>query len=378
VVADIDRGLQLVPAASDGISEQLLHRMFEDSPIAQAREALDGRFLQVNRAMCGLTGYSRRELMKLNFKSVTHREDLSPNLVKWERLLRGEISDYSVEKRFLKKDGTWAPMLVNVSLVRTSDGSPAYGMIVMQDLVQRDLARRVQLESEAKSRFLATMSHELRTPLNSILGFSELLINGAGRTDAAGRERYLGHIHTAGLHLLQMINEVLDLAKVQSGQLTFDLASVQLGPAVEAAVSQVMPLLAAKHLRIEMAYASDATALADERRVHQVLLNLLSNAIKFTPDGGSIRLKTSVADLFVSFEVADSGIGIPADRLEEMFQPFTQVESGNRRTQDGTGLGLSVSRSLVENMGGSLLVESVVEKGSTFTVSLPRAQVRAA
>jgi PAS domain S-box-containing protein len=352
--------------------------MFEDSPIAQARESLAGRYLQVNEAMCRLTGYTRRELMSLDFQTVTHPDELEGNLGKWERLLRGEITEYAIEKRYLKKDGTWAPVLVNVSLVRNFDGSPAYGMTVVQDLAERELARRVQLESEAKSRFLATMSHELRTPLNSILGFSELLLSGSGRTDEAGRERYLNHIHNAGQHLLQMINEVLDLAKVQSGELTFDLEPVRLGAAVDAAVTQLMPQLAAKQLRIVTEDAPAAIALADGRRVHQVLLNLISNAIKFTPEGGSIRLRVSDGELAVGFEVSDTGIGIPADRLDDVFQPFTQVESGNRRSRDGTGLGLPVSRSLVEKMGGTLEAESVVGQGSTFTVLLPRARGRAA
>jgi PAS domain S-box-containing protein len=378
LVADVSSGSISPTPESDGISEQLLNRMFEDSPIAQARESLAGRYLQVNEAMCRLTGYTRRELMSLDFQTVTHPDELEGNLGKWERLLRGEITEYAIEKRYLKKDGTWAPVLVNVSLVRNFDGSPAYGMTVVQDLAERELARRVQLESEAKSRFLATMSHELRTPLNSILGFSELLLSGSGRTDEAGRERYLNHIHNAGQHLLQMINEVLDLAKVQSGELTFDLEPVRLGAAVDAAVTQLMPQLAAKQLRIVTEDAPAAIALADGRRVHQVLLNLISNAIKFTPEGGSIRLRVSDGELAVGFEVSDTGIGIPADRLDDVFQPFTQVESGNRRSRDGTGLGLPVSRSLVEKMGGTLEAESVVGQGSTFTVLLPRARGRAA
>ena len=354
-------------------SADLFRRIFEDSPVAQSRESLDGHFLEVNRAMCRLTGYSHKELVGLDFQAITHPDDLEANLAQWQRLLSGVISEYTIEKRYRRKDGSWGPVRVTVSLVRKPDGTPAYGMIIVQDLTERDLARSAQLESAAKSRFLASMSHELRTPLNSILGFSDLLIRGEGRTDQEGRNRYLGHINAAGHHLLDMINEVLDLAKVQSGQLELEMKPVDVAAAVKAAVGQVSPQLAAKQLVLRVAAGRHReTVMADQLRLQQVLLNLLSNAIKFTPAGGRIRVAFSASRGQVALRVIDSGIGIPADRLDFVFQEFTQIESGTRRSQEGTGLGLALSRSLVERMGGTLRVRSELHKGSTFTVSLPQ------
>ncbi len=354
-------------------SEDLFRRIFEDSPVAQSRESLDGRFLEVNRAMCRLTGYTYEELMGLDFQALTHPDDLAANLVQWERLLSGAISEYSLEKRYRKKDGSYGPVLVTVSLVRNRDDTPAYGMIIVQDLMERDLARSAQLESAAKSRFLASMSHELRTPLNSILGFSDLLIRGEGRTDPEGRSRYLGHINAAGHHLLDMINEVLDLAKVQSGQLRLQVKPIDVAAAIKAAVAQVSPQLSAKQLVLRVTAARPRQmVMADQLRLHQVLLNLLSNAIKFTPAGGRIRVAYSASRGQVALRVIDSGVGISADRLDFVFQEFTQIDSGTRRSQEGTGLGLALSRSLVQRMGGTLRVESEVHKGSTFTVSLPQ------
>jgi signal transduction histidine kinase len=222
-------------------------------------------------------------------------------------------------------------------------------------------------ESAAKSRFLAAMSHELRTPLSSILGFSQLLDTGGPLTEK--QRRFVRHIEVSGRHLLALINEVLDLSKVAAGELEVAISEVDVAEVVEITAEALRPLAEARSQVLEVAVPGRMAVQADSRRLRQALTNLLANAIKFTPDGGWIGVRAQRATSCVEVSVTDNGIGIAEADQARVFEEFTQLEAGRRA--GGTGLGLAVTRQLVEAMGGRVLLTSGLGLGSTFTVRLP-------
>jgi PAS domain S-box-containing protein len=230
---------------------------------------------------------------------------------------------------------------------------------------------RLQELDRLKSAFLATMSHELRTPLNSIIGFSGILHQELAGPLNEEQKKQLGMVSDSAEHLLALINDVLDLSKIEAGQLRIANEIFDIRPVIDKAARTVKPLAEAKHLALETEVAPDIGAVrADSRRVEQVLLNLLSNAIKFT-EKGYIRIMCSSGDDTILISVTDTGIGIKPGDMDKLFRPFTQVDTGLTRQHEGTGLGLSISERLVTMMGGTIRVESEPGRGSTFTFTLP-------
>jgi signal transduction histidine kinase len=282
------------------------------------------------------------------------------------------------------------------------------------DVVNKELALRrheaedakfhAEAATRAKSDFLANMSHELRTPLNSILGFSEVLQDKLYGPLNGRQSEYMEMITSSGRHLLSLINDILDLSKVESGKLELDLSIVPLRNALNGAMA-LLKEKAMKHgiaLALDLDPGADRELVTDGRKLQQILFNLLANAVKFTPDGGSVRvaarrvfssefsvlrsenqkkyqeLKTQNLKLdadFIEISVVDTGIGIKSEDLPKLFQEFSQIESGYTRNHEGTGLGLALTRRLVELHGGTIRVESECGKGSVFTFTLPVAPV---
>jgi len=223
-----------------------------------------------------------------------------------------------------------------------------------------------------KSVFLASMSHELRTPLNAILGFSELLIDASeGQFPPATRKRFLEQIHSSGKHLLGLINDILDLSKIEAGQMELRLQQVTVAEVVTQVAGIVEPLAGQKkiELRITEDFAGEITA--DGGKVKQMLLNLVSNAVKFTPEGGAVSISTRRLDSTVELTVTDTGIGIAKEDQDRVFHEFQQVDSGVSRSQAGTGLGLTLTRRFARLHGGDVRLESRPGQGSVFTITLP-------
>lgn len=247
------------------------------------------------------------------------------------------------------------------------------------------LFRAAQAASRAKSQFLATVSHEIRTPINAVMGYAELLEMGLGGPLAEKQAEYVGRIQGSSRHLLSLVNDVLDLSKIEAGEMAVRSEALPLRATADRAMEQVEPQARGKAigLSLEWSCPDDDMYVGDEDRVSQVLVNLLSNAVKFTQPGGSVTVTCSssaqapptLADagdrMWVTVEVADTGIGIPPDKLEAVFEPFMQVDAGHTRREGGTGLGLAISRRLSRLMGGELTVESAPGQGSRFTLWLP-------
>ena len=230
--------------------------------------------------------------------------------------------------------------------------------------------------NRAKSEFLAMMSHELRTPLNAIGGYVQLLEMGIHGPLNAAQLEALRKVERSQRHLLRLINDLLNLARIEAGHVEYDVRPVAVRELVDAVWPMIEPQLAARRLRHELSVPNGLAVHADREKAQQVLLNLLSNAVKFTPAGGCIGVRAREepeGEGVTRIEVSDDGIGIPADRLAQVFEPFVQVDSSHVGRAEGTGLGLAISRDLARGMGGELGAVSVPGAGSTFTLTLPTA-----
>jgi two-component system, NtrC family, sensor kinase len=235
-----------------------------------------------------------------------------------------------------------------------------------------DKSRQLEAANRHKDEFLASMSHELRTPLNAVIGFSEVLLERMFGDVNAKQEEYLQDILSSGRHLLSLINDILDLAKIEAGRMDLDVEEFDVAQAIDNAVVLVRERATRKGLTLDTRLDHGLGALrGDQRKVKQVLLNLLSNAVKFTPEGGRVEIRAQRADGHVEVSVSDTGIGIAAEDLEAVFEEFRQVGTDYAKKHEGTGLGLTLSRKFVELHGGRIWVKSQPGQGSTFAFTLP-------
>jgi signal transduction histidine kinase len=287
-----------------------------------------------------------------------------------------------------RRDGSLFPVEISLSPIRTETGM--HVTAVIRDVTERKRAeqevRKLQLQytgelesrnreieraNRLKSEFLASMSHELRTPLHTIIGFAELLQEGTEGPLNDAQKRFLAHIHRDSEHLLELINDVLDLSKVEAGQLVLKRESYPLARSIAEALSAIRPGAAAKGIAIEERGQADSVVHADPLRVKEMLYNLLSNAVKFTPEAGKVWIEAQEVAGFARITIGDTGIGIPPDEQENIFDKFYQVGNTTRGVREGTGLGLSITKELVQLHGGWMEVDSMPGRGSRFTFTLP-------
>jgi len=252
--------------------------------------------------------------------------------------------------------------------------------------------RQLEAANNLKSEFLANMSHELRTPLNAIIGFSEVMRSGMAGPMTDQQIEFAGDIHESGKHLLSMINDILDLSKIEAGRMALELEPTDISALLQGSLVVIKERAMVNHLTLKTELDDIGTIPVDRRKTKQIVYNLLSNAVKFTPDEGTVTLRARQVDRsrplgarlvgndtvlasdaarFVEIGVIDTGIGIEANELTRLFQPFVQLDSSLARRYSGTGLGLALVKQLVELHGGALAVDSCVGRGSEFTVWLP-------
>jgi len=288
--------------------------------------------------------------------------------VKLKREMEGPLEEHFVDLAYL-------PLL---DADGTITGIIAHGYEVTQHvLTRRDAERAKELAesaSRAKSDFLAVMSHELRTPLNAIGGYTELLELGVHGPVTPEQTQALERIQKSQRHLLGLINGVLNYTRVESGAVRYAVEVVRVSELIANAEMLVSPQMSANELKFDWSVEAEPIAVrADREKVQQIILNLLANAVKFTDAGGRVQITYDTREGIVRINVIDTGRGIAADQLPRIFEPFVQVDSTFTREQQGVGLGLAISRDLARGMGGDLTVASEIGKGSTFTLSLPRA-----
>lgn len=301
----------------------------------------------------------------------------------WMALALREEREYHGEEIVVERpDGTRITVLAHATPIRDDAGALLGAVNVLVDITGQKRVEAAFAEADhAKNEFLATMSHEIRTPINAILGYVDLLnLEIPGRLSESQR-LYLGRVQSAGRHLLSLVDQVLDLSRLQADQVVVQQDVLRAAETADAAIAVVQPLAAARGivLRCAGSPAAGDSYVGDEDRVRQMLINLLSNAAKFSDPGDSIELSWEMEESesgqeparWLCFRVADTGPGIAADQLSRIFEPFVQLEPARTRTRGGSGLGLAISRRLARQMGGDLSVESEVGVGSTFMLRLP-------
>jgi signal transduction histidine kinase len=236
----------------------------------------------------------------------------------------------------------------------------------------QDKSRQLEVANKHKSEFLANMSHELRTPLNAIIGFSEVLLEKMFGEINAKQQDYLSDIHSSGRHLLALINDILDLSKIEAGRMELEPSDFDVPTALQNAMTLVRERAQRHGIALSLQIDPAVRELrADERKFKQILVNLLSNAVKFTPDGGRVALRARPVESGLEVSVSDTGIGIAPEDQEKVFEEFRQVGGDYKTKQEGTGLGLALARRFVELHGGVIGVQSELGKGATFTFTIP-------
>ena len=360
-------------------SEQRFRNILDNVPIGVIYTDLRGNVKQANPRFCELTGYSADELLQLSLADYTHPEDMLQDIDLMAQLVRGEIPMYRRHKRYIAKHGATVWVQATVSLLRDANAKPRSIVAVVEDITEHlklEEAERAREAAEAsnraKSDFLSRMSHELRTPLNAMLGFAQLLELDPRHPLTAAQRPWVSQIQRAGWHLLEMINDVLDLSRIESGNLRLQVETLNLAELVDAAIAMVEGEAQQRRIVITRELVpGTAAVLGDSTRVKQIFTNLLSNAVKYNTDGGRIHVSGRLVSAdTVEIGVTDSGLGMTPQQLAELFQPFNRL-GRERSVQQGTGIGLVISQRLAELMGGSLRAHSVAGQGSAFLLTLP-------
>jgi len=363
-------------------SEEKYRALFESSSVGIALCRMDGTLQDVNQGFLDIIQYDRDEALNLTYWELTPKDYADQEQIQLQSLqTQGWYGPY--EKHYIRKDGTWVSVLLNGSLIHDPEGVP-YIWSVVQDISERKNAENAiqnaldaaTLASQAKSEFLANMSHELRTPLNSIIGFSEMMEYEIKGPLPETYHEYSKLITTSGRLLLDTVNSILDLAKIEAGKLELDLNDVSIASVVEEAITLLRALAHDKGIEIKNQTHDMHTLHVDALRIQQLFMNIIGNAIKFT-EQGTIRIFNQCDDTGHHISVADTGIGMTNEQIVLALEPFQQVHGHSfARRYQGTGLGLSLCQRIMELHGGKLTIQSEAHVGTTITLSFPNVAER--
>jgi PAS domain S-box-containing protein len=362
-------------------SQQRLRNILDHAPIGVAYTDGEGRIREANPKLRDMLRLTQQALTGMPIARLLHAEDRAAEAEARERLLRGEIPMAHWHLRCLTADHRTLWTRTSVSVLRSAEGEPRRMVWVMEDITEHlalEEAQRARKGAEAanlaKNEFLSRMSHELRTPLNAMLGFTQLLELDRRQPLAQHQRDWTAQMRSAGWHLLHMINDTLDLSRIEGGHIDLMPEPLELDALVDAARSLVEPLAQKRDVRVAVHLGDGARrVLGDATRATQILSNLLSNAIKYNRVGGEVTVTSRrVGEDRVAIEVIDTGEGMDDSQLARLFEPFNRLGREGGPTE-GTGIGLVISRRLAEVMGGSLAARSATGMGSTFTLELPRA-----
>lgn len=386
-------GLLLMAADRTVVAERLRYEsrfreLLDAAPDAILEVDRAGSIILANRIATTLFGYSREELTKMNVDQLVP-DAMRAGHAKHRAAYQGKPATRPMGRDMVlsarRRDGSEVPVEISLSPVNTDAGFRVTAII--RDVTERRVAeetiraanheleernRQIQRADRLKSEFLASMSHELRTPLHTIIGFTELLAEELEGPLNEKQKRFVGHVHRDSLHLLELINDILDLSKIEAGRLDLDVRSMEAAEVLSDTVAGMMQAAAVKNICMENRVAAPVTVLADRVRLREIFINLLSNAVKFTPKGGTITINVQPdAHGMFRFSVRDSGIGIAPDDQAVIFDKFRQVGSTTTGIREGTGLGLAIVKRLVELHGGRLHLESAPGEGSCFSFTMP-------
>lgn len=358
-------------------SEKRYQTLARVSPVGIFRTDYQGNTTYVNETWTQIAGLSYDEAMGTGWMQAVHPDDKEILQLNWNNAYQNQSMSFA-DYRFVRPDGSIVWVIGQAVPERDADNNIVGYVGTITDITERkkieDLKAavlRAESADRLKSAFLATMSHELRTPLNSIIGFTGILLQKLVGPLSEEQEKQLKMVQGSAHHLLALINDVLDISKIEAGQLTIANEKFDIRQSIQRTVEKLTPLSEKKGLKLSYQIPDHEIILhSDQRRTEQILINLVNNAIKFT-ESGEVNIICIVDNGFVKTSVHDTGIGIEEGKLDSLFTPFKQIDTGLSRQYEGTGLGLSICKRLVDIMGGEIWVESKPGKGSVFTFTLP-------
>ena len=339
--------------------------LLDTAPCGYLSFAEDGIIKRINATLLDRLGYQRDQVVGHSIEPLLNSDTLIFYRTHWLPSLQQDGRAAETFLTLRRETGEDVGML---SYTRRRDADGLFDCILVE---LRDCAHIRDDRERAASSFLAVMSHELRTPLNAIGGYLQILELGIAGPITEQQREILHNLERSSQHLLHMINDVLDLSRIEAGKIQYTISDVVLADVVAASARLVASQLAEKGIELRVDVPRQLVVRADPDKLRQVIGLLVGNAATFTPPGGQVQMHASRTDRAAELEISDTGIGIPSDKLEAIFQPFVQVDSAYTRSADGAGLGLAIGRGLARGMGGDITVHSTLGHGSTFTCRIP-------
>ncbi|MYB00461.1 PAS domain S-box protein [Candidatus Poribacteria bacterium] len=366
-------------------SEERFRRAVLNAPLPIMIHVEDGEVLQISRAWTELTGYTLEDIPTISkWLAQADSEETEEIKAHLSQLYRSTERVAEGEYVIITQSGERQVWEFSSSLLGTLPDKRQLGISMALNITERIKTQKAmqhaketaEYASRAKSDFLANMSHELRTPLNAIIGFAEILRDELVGSINAEQKECVNDIHISGQHLLEMINDILDLSKIEAGKMVLQLETFSIVEAVEEVNTIITALAVKKQLDLDLNYNRDCMIEADRVKFKQIFYNLLSNAVKFTPEGGKVATQLKVSETELCAEVVDTGIGISETDQAKLFAPFTQIDTSKSRRYGGTGLGLALTHRLIMLHGGEISIKSQEGKGSSFTLRIPLQQLK--
>jgi PAS domain S-box-containing protein len=385
-------------------SEERFRLGFENASIGMCLVGMDGSYLRVNAKLCEIFGYTREKMENMNMFDLTYPEDRMDSLDMIKKASVGEITSWHFEKRYVDSRGRIVYAITSPTLIHDATGEPMYFVSQVQDITEKRAAeeelrkhrehleelveertielakktyeleqRNIKLQEldRLKSVFLASMSHELRTPLNSIIGFTGIMLQGLAGELNGEQKKQLAIVRKSANHLLELINDILDISKIEAGKVELSLEAFALSPLIDEVADVFIHMAAEKGLDFKWSVDQEMEIFSDRRRVKQVVMNFVSNAIKFT-ESGNVTINTKFdGDHTLNISVVDTGTGISKPGMDRLFMPFQQVDFALTKKHEGTGLGLYLSRRIAALLHGDIIAKSSPGEGSEFTFVLP-------
>ncbi len=358
-------------------SKEYFSKTFYNSPLLMAISSIDdGKCIDVNDCFINITKFEPEDTLGRTLEDIGYISSSTSNKINEEILYHGNVNN--LELKLYKKSGEPFYCLYSVEMIEVN-GKKRW-LSIGNDITERKLAeeqllkakREAEEANHLKSQFLANMSHELRTPLNSVIGFSDILLKEITGNLSEKQRKYTENINKSGKFLLNLINDLLDLSKIEAGQMELTVSRFNLKAAIGHARGLTYTPAKKKNIQLTVNIEPDIIEIqADEMKIKEVLYNLLDNAIKFTPENGKVEIKATLRNDSIHISVIDSGIGICEKDKDKIFKPFVQADGSTKRKYGGTGLGLMLVKEYVDMHGGDLWLESEVGKGSCFTFTLP-------
>ena len=396
---DISRRTAVESALRD--SEQKFRSVFDDGPLGMALIDMDRRFVNVNKRLCEILQRDAEDINLQSVEKITHPDDREEDDAIWRQVMTGRLPSGQVDKRYIRGDYTTVPVAESICVLYDDAGKPQYTLSMIEDVTERKVAQRQlreardQLEvrvrartreltqevterkraeeeaesaNQAKTEFVSRMSHELRTPLNAVLGFAQMMRDYPEHGLSTMESESLDQIITGGEHLRHLIDDILDLSRLESGQLVFTKEPIELAGILKDALKLIKPLAEERRVVVteDLREAAAVKVAGDPIRLKEVFLNILGNAVKYNREGGSVVIVSKLTDNdMLRICVTDTGQGIPEAKHDEVFLPFSRL-GAELSTIEGTGMGLAISQKFMEGMGGDIGFESEVGVGSTF------------